>query len=132
MQAIPKLVKLFNHSDQEVQRHATGAMRNLIYDSPDNKMALMEENGVYELLLALKEQDDELRKNVTGKCCPYLVEKWSEGTARCEATRAESLLLRAQSLYHTSIVGKGHAALKGFHGPGKDADSVRDKGKYLF
>ncbi|XP_018418172.1 PREDICTED: plakophilin-3 isoform X4 [Nanorana parkeri] len=66
LQAIPKLVKLFNHPNQEVQRHATGAMRNLIYDSPDNKMALVEENGIYELLLALKEQDDELRKNVTG------------------------------------------------------------------
>lgn len=69
MQAIPKLVKLFNHSNQEVQRHATGAMRNLIYDSPDNKMTLVEENGIYELLAALKEQDDELRKNVTGMHC---------------------------------------------------------------
>ncbi|XP_068117467.1 plakophilin-3 isoform X1 [Hyperolius riggenbachi] len=65
-QAIPKLVKLFTHPNQEVQRHATGAMRNLIYDSPENKMALVEENGIPELLLALKEQDDELRKNVTG------------------------------------------------------------------
>ncbi|XP_063800811.1 plakophilin-3 isoform X2 [Pseudophryne corroboree] len=65
-QAIPKLVKLFNNPNQEVQRHATGAMRNLIYDSPENKMALVEENGVYELLQALKEQDDELKKNVTG------------------------------------------------------------------
>lgn len=59
-------MKLFNHSNQEVQRHATGAMRNLIYDSPENKMSLVEENGIYELLLALKEQDDELKKNVTG------------------------------------------------------------------
>ncbi|CAI9604708.1 unnamed protein product [Staurois parvus] len=66
LQAIPKLVKLFNHSSQEVQRHATGAMRNLIYDSPENKMALVEENGIFELLVSLKEQDDELRKNVTG------------------------------------------------------------------
>ncbi|KAM5138511.1 plakophilin-3 isoform 3-T3 [Mantella aurantiaca] len=66
LQAIPKLVKLFNHSNQEVQRHATGAMRNLIYDSPENKMTLVEENGIYELLVALKEQDDELKKNVTG------------------------------------------------------------------
>ncbi|XP_030057062.1 plakophilin-3 isoform X2 [Microcaecilia unicolor] len=66
LQAIPKLVKLFNHSNQEVQRHATGAMRNLIYDNPENKMALVEENGIYELMLALKEQDDELRKNATG------------------------------------------------------------------
>ncbi|XP_029438089.1 plakophilin-3 isoform X2 [Rhinatrema bivittatum] len=66
LQAIPKLVKLFNHSNHEVQRHATGAMRNLIYDSPENKMVLVEENGIYELMLTLKEQDDELRKNATG------------------------------------------------------------------
>ncbi|KAM3919342.1 plakophilin-3 isoform 2-T2 [Leptodactylus fuscus] len=66
LQAIPRLVKLFNNPNQEVQRHATGAMRNLIYDNTDNKIALVEENGVNELLRALKDQDDELRKNVTG------------------------------------------------------------------
>uniref|UniRef100_A0A8D0DNL1 Plakophilin-3 n=1 Tax=Salvator merianae TaxID=96440 RepID=A0A8D0DNL1_SALMN len=66
LQAVPKLVKLFNNSNQEVQRHATGAMRNLIYDNAENKLALVEENGIYELMRTLKEQDDELRKNVTG------------------------------------------------------------------
>lgn len=66
LQAIPRLVKLFNHANQEVQRHATGAMRNLIYDNADNKLALVEENGIFELLRTLREQDDELRKNVTG------------------------------------------------------------------
>ncbi|XP_057584602.1 plakophilin-3 [Hippopotamus amphibius kiboko] len=66
LQAVPRLVKLFNHANQEVQRHATGAMRNLVYDAADNKLALVEENGVFELLRTLREQDDELRKNVTG------------------------------------------------------------------
>ncbi|XP_072495669.1 plakophilin-3 isoform X2 [Notamacropus eugenii] len=66
LQAMPKLVKLFNHANQEVQRHATGATRNLIYDNADNKLALVEENGIFELLRTLREQDDELRKNVTG------------------------------------------------------------------
>uniref|UniRef100_G3QW31 Plakophilin 3 n=1 Tax=Gorilla gorilla gorilla TaxID=9595 RepID=G3QW31_GORGO len=66
LQAVPRLVKLFNHANQEVQRHATGAMRNLIYDNADNKVALVEENGIFELLRTLREQDDELRKNVTG------------------------------------------------------------------
>lgn len=69
-------MKLFNHANQEVQRHATGAMRNLIYDNADNKLALVEESGIFELLRTLREQDDELRKNVTGvpapppACCP--------------------------------------------------------------
>lgn len=67
LQAVSKLVKLFNNSNQEVQRHATGAMRNLIYDNVENKLALVEENGIYELMHTLREQDDELRKNVTGK-----------------------------------------------------------------
>ncbi|XP_074852108.1 plakophilin-3 [Carettochelys insculpta] len=66
LQAVPKLVKLFNHSNQEVQRHATGAIRNLIYDSTENKLALVEESGIYELMRTMREQDDELRKNVTG------------------------------------------------------------------
>uniref|UniRef100_A0A452TFX0 Plakophilin 3 n=1 Tax=Ursus maritimus TaxID=29073 RepID=A0A452TFX0_URSMA len=66
LQAVPRLVKLFNHANQEVQRHATGAMRNLVYDSADNKLALVEENGIFELLRTLREHDDELRKNVTG------------------------------------------------------------------
>lgn len=63
---MPKLVKLFNSPNQEVQRHATGAMRNLIYDNTENKLALVEENGIYELMRTLREPDDELRKNVTG------------------------------------------------------------------
>lgn len=63
---MPKLVKLFNSPNQEVQRHATGAMRNLIYDNAENKLALVEENGIYELMRTLREPDDELRKNVTG------------------------------------------------------------------
>ncbi|XP_030706726.1 plakophilin-3 [Globicephala melas] len=66
LQAVARLVKLFNHANQEVQRHATGAMRNLVYDNADNKLALVEENGIFELLRSLREQDDELRKNVTG------------------------------------------------------------------
>lgn len=70
LQAVPRLVKLFNHANQEVQRHATGAMRNLIYDNADNKLALVEENGIFELLRTLREQDDELRKNVTGTLVP--------------------------------------------------------------
>uniref|UniRef100_A0ACB8G2Y7 Uncharacterized protein n=1 Tax=Sphaerodactylus townsendi TaxID=933632 RepID=A0ACB8G2Y7_9SAUR len=65
LQAVSKLVKLFNNSNHEVQRHATGAMRNLIYDSAENKLMLVEENGIYELMRTLREQDDELRKNVT-------------------------------------------------------------------
>ncbi|XP_058857771.1 plakophilin-3-like [Acipenser ruthenus] len=66
LKAIPRLVKLFNYPNQEVQRYATGAMRNLIYDNMQNKTALIEESGIPQLIEALREPDDELRKNVTG------------------------------------------------------------------
>ncbi|KAL0617152.1 Plakophilin-3 [Plecturocebus cupreus] len=72
LQAVPRLVKLFNHANQKVQCHATGAMCNLIYDNADNKLALVEENGIFELLRTLREQDDELRENVTALCWLFL------------------------------------------------------------
>ncbi|NXN14532.1 PKP3 protein, partial [Indicator maculatus] len=68
LQAMPKLVKLFNSPNQEVQRHATGAMRNLIYDNAENKLALVEENGIYELMRTLREPDDELGAGAIHLC----------------------------------------------------------------
>ncbi|XP_020514636.1 plakophilin-3a isoform X2 [Labrus bergylta] len=66
LKGIGELVKLFNSDSQEVQRFATGATRNLIYENMDNKVALIEEGGIPQLVEALKENDDELRKNITG------------------------------------------------------------------
>uniref|UniRef100_A0A8D3DB98 Plakophilin 3 n=1 Tax=Scophthalmus maximus TaxID=52904 RepID=A0A8D3DB98_SCOMX len=66
LKGIGELVKLFNSENQEVQRYATGATRNLIYENMDNKVALMEEGGIPQLVEALKETDDELHKNITG------------------------------------------------------------------
>ncbi|XP_060891534.1 plakophilin-3a isoform X2 [Labrus mixtus] len=66
LKGIGELVKLFNSESQEVQRFATGATRNLIYENMDNKVALIEEGGIPQLVEALKENDDELRKNITG------------------------------------------------------------------
>ncbi|XP_057692674.1 plakophilin-3-like isoform X1 [Corythoichthys intestinalis] len=63
---ISELVKLFNSDSQEVQRYATGATRNLIYENMENKVALIEEGGIPQLVEALKEPDDELQKNITG------------------------------------------------------------------
>ncbi len=66
MKGIPLLVQLFNSESQEVQRYATGATRNLIYQNMENKVALIECGGIPGLIEALKEDDDELRKNITG------------------------------------------------------------------
>lgn len=67
MKGISELVKLFNSENQEVQRFATGATRNIIYENMENKVALIEEGGIPQLVEALKEPDDELRKNITGR-----------------------------------------------------------------
>lgn len=67
LKGISELVKLFNSENQEVQRFATGATRNIIYENMENKVALIEEGGIPQLVEALKEPDDELRKNITGR-----------------------------------------------------------------
>ncbi|KAI5088701.1 plakophilin-3-like [Silurus meridionalis] len=66
LKGIPALVQLYSSENQEVQRYATGATRNLIYESMENKTALIEAGGISKLVSALKEPDDELCKNVTG------------------------------------------------------------------
>uniref|UniRef100_A0AAQ4QA57 Plakophilin 3 n=1 Tax=Gasterosteus aculeatus aculeatus TaxID=481459 RepID=A0AAQ4QA57_GASAC len=66
LKGIGELVNLFNCDNQEVQRYATGATRNLIYENMDNKVALIEEGGILQLVEALKDHDEELNKNITG------------------------------------------------------------------
>lgn len=70
LKGIGELVKLFNSENQEVQRFATGAARNLIFENMDNKVELIEEGGIPQLIEALRENDDELRKNITGGKMP--------------------------------------------------------------
>lgn len=72
LKGIPALVQLYSSENQEVQRYATGATRNLIYENMENKAALIEAGGISKLVCALKEPDDELRKNVTGITCCVL------------------------------------------------------------
>lgn len=67
MKGIPLLVNLFNSESEEVQRYATGAARNLIYENMPNKVALIEAGGIPQLSMALRQPDDELRKNITGE-----------------------------------------------------------------
>lgn len=67
LKGISSLVQLFTSNNAEVQRYATGAARNLIYENMENKVALIEAGGIPQLIEALKEPDDEIRKNITGK-----------------------------------------------------------------
>lgn len=58
---------LFSSDNLEVQRYATGAMRNLIYENADNKTALIDAGGLMPLVNILSEHDEELQKTITGR-----------------------------------------------------------------
>ncbi|XP_078405034.1 plakophilin-3-like isoform X1 [Cetorhinus maximus] len=66
LKAITKLVNLFNHDSVEVQRSATAAMRNLIYNNTANKQELVRQNGIPKMMQAIKGIDEELKANITG------------------------------------------------------------------
>lgn len=68
LHGVPALVKLFSSDNQAVQRYATGATRNLIYENSDNKVALVDAGGVMHLVSILSQPDEELRKTITGFC----------------------------------------------------------------
>ncbi|XP_067849798.1 plakophilin-3-like isoform X2 [Heptranchias perlo] len=66
LKAITQLANLFNHDSVEVQRSATAAMRNLIYNNTVNKEELVKQNGIPKMMQALKGIDKELKTNITG------------------------------------------------------------------
>lgn len=66
LQGVPALVQLFSSDNQEVKRYATAATRNLIYESAENKVALIDAGGLKPLISLLNEPDEELRKTITG------------------------------------------------------------------
>ncbi|KAJ3596914.1 hypothetical protein NHX12_003314 [Muraenolepis orangiensis] len=68
---IAELVKLFNCDSQEVQRFATGATRNLIYENMDNKVALIEEGGI----LWNMSSKDNLKEKMAKETLQDLTEK---------------------------------------------------------
>ncbi|CAN9506901.1 unnamed protein product [Ophioblennius macclurei] len=66
LQGVPALVRLFSSENQEVQRYATAATRNLIYENAENKVALISAGGLMPLVNSLSQPDEELQKSVTG------------------------------------------------------------------
>ncbi|XP_078107461.1 plakophilin-3-like [Sander vitreus] len=66
LHGVPALVQLFSSDSLEVQRFATGATRNLIYENAHNKAALIDAGGVMRLVSILSKPDEELRKTITG------------------------------------------------------------------
>ncbi|XP_036615338.1 plakophilin-2 [Trichosurus vulpecula] len=67
LQGIPKLLQLLKLQNEDIQRAACGALRNLAFENNDNKMEITELNGVPQLLQVLKQTGDlETKKQITG------------------------------------------------------------------
>ncbi|XP_068950936.1 plakophilin-2 isoform X2 [Petaurus breviceps papuanus] len=67
LQGIPKLLQLLKVQNEDIQRAACGALRNLAFEDNDNKMEIAELNGVPRLLQVLKQTRDlETKKQITG------------------------------------------------------------------
>ncbi|XP_038269152.1 plakophilin-2 [Dermochelys coriacea] len=64
---IPRLLQLLKTQNEDVQRVACGALRNLVYEDNDNKLEVSEQNGIPVLLRVLRQTKDvETKKQITG------------------------------------------------------------------
>uniref|UniRef100_A0A8D0G460 Plakophilin-2 n=1 Tax=Sphenodon punctatus TaxID=8508 RepID=A0A8D0G460_SPHPU len=64
---IPKLIQLLSVQNENVQRAACGALRNLVYEDNDNKLEVSEQKGIPVLLRLLRQtRDVETKKQITG------------------------------------------------------------------
>lgn len=68
LRGIGKLLQLLDIDNEEVQRLAAGALRNVVYQSSENKMEVKENDGLAIILRALKSSRDvETRRELTGQ-----------------------------------------------------------------
>lgn len=64
---IPKLLQLLNSENEDIQRAACSALRNLVFEDNDNKLEVCELKGIPVLLRLLKQTRDlETKKQITG------------------------------------------------------------------
>ncbi|XP_015484819.1 plakophilin-2 [Parus major] len=64
---IPKLLQLLEVQNEDVQRAACGALRNLVFEDNDNKLEVSEQRGIPLLLRLLRHtRDIETKKQITG------------------------------------------------------------------
>ncbi|XP_074395188.1 plakophilin-2 isoform X1 [Zonotrichia albicollis] len=64
---IPKLLQLLEVQNEDIQRAACGALRNLVFEDNDNKLEVSEQRGIPLLLRLLRHtRDIETKKQITG------------------------------------------------------------------
>ncbi|XP_019371000.1 PREDICTED: plakophilin-2 isoform X2 [Gavialis gangeticus] len=67
LHGIPKLLQILNVQNEDIQRAACGALRNLVYEDNDNKLEVSDRNGIPVLLRLLRQtRDVETKKQITG------------------------------------------------------------------
>uniref|UniRef100_A0A8D0FC74 Plakophilin 2 n=1 Tax=Strix occidentalis caurina TaxID=311401 RepID=A0A8D0FC74_STROC len=63
---IPKLLQLLDVQNEDIQRAACGALRNLVFEDNDNKLEVSEQKGIPLLLRLLRHtRDVETKKQIT-------------------------------------------------------------------
>lgn len=66
-------MRLLRSDSESVQRVAAGALRNVVYQSSENKMEVKEKGGLGAILQALRSSRDvETRRELTGRCSSLL------------------------------------------------------------
>lgn len=64
---IPRLLQLLDVQNEDIQRAACGALRNLVFEDNDNKLEVSEQKGIPVLLRLLQyTKDVETKKQITG------------------------------------------------------------------
>lgn len=68
LHGVKKLLQLLNSDSEEVQHVAAGALRNVVYQSNENKVEVKENDGLALVLNALTNSHDlETRRQLTGQ-----------------------------------------------------------------
>lgn len=68
LRGIGKLLQLLDNDSEEVQCAAAGALRNVVYQSSENKMEVKDNHGLATILRVLKcSHDVETRRQLTSQ-----------------------------------------------------------------
>lgn len=69
LSGIAKLIELLRSPDENVQQAAAGALRNLVFRNPTNKLETRRQNGIRECVSLLRRTGNtEIQKQLTGTC----------------------------------------------------------------
>lgn len=78
LHGIQKLLILLQSETEELEQAAAGALRNIVYESNQNKMEVRDTEGVPVIMSLLRRsRDTETRRQLTGEPCSCGQFPWS-------------------------------------------------------